>query len=219
MDLEVAESLVPYPLSFIFERLPILANSSSATLLFSNQSRDVLNFLSYAEYKLIFLYTMAPTNKKRSPDNAQRYKSNTRKLLTTISRRRWRTLNKSTYRRTALEKANLKAKRQTRNKELNAAIEEARIHISDDARNLREKFGGHSEQYYFEQIIQASRIQKSQRKVNRFNAYAREETKQINEGKLYSQIVFKILFLSYRLARWPTSKSHSAHWRHFSQVE
>ena len=164
MDLEVAESLVPYPFSFVFECLPILAILTSGPLFFLNLSRDVLNFLSYVEYKV---YPMAPTKKKRSPDaNVQRYKSNTRKLLTTISRRRWRTLNKTTYRRSALEKANIKAKRQTCNKELNAAIEEARIHISDDARNLRENFGGHSEQYYFEQIIQASRIQKSQHKVN-----------------------------------------------------
>jgi len=188
MDLEVAESLVPYPFSFIFECLPILANSISGPLFSSNISRDVLNFLLYAKYMVIFRYPMTPTKKKRRPDaNAQHYKSTTHKLLTTISRRRWRTLNKTTYHRTALEKANIKAKRQTRNKELNTAIEAARIHISDDARNLRENFGGHSEQYYFEQIIQTSRIQKSQRKVNRFNAYAREETKRINEGKLYSQ--------------------------------
>src|SRR5271156_3173223 len=126
MDLKVAESLVPYPFSFVFECLPILAILTSGPLFFLNLSRDVLNFLSYVEYKVIFLYPMVPTKKKRSPDaNVQRYKSNTRKLLTTISHCRWRTLNKTTYRRSALEKANIKAKRQTCNKELNAAIEEA----------------------------------------------------------------------------------------------
>jgi len=76
MDLEVAESLVPYPFSFIFECLPILANSISGPLFSSNRSRDVLNFLLYAKYMVIFRYPMTPTKKKRRPDaNAQRYKS------------------------------------------------------------------------------------------------------------------------------------------------
>jgi len=140
---------------------------------------------------------MTPSKKRSLIAGAQRYKSATRKLMTTIVRRKWRTVNKPAVRHTPLEKANIRARRQTRNKDVNAAIEEARMHISDDARNLREKFGQHSEQYYFERIIQASRVSKSQRKVNRFNAYAREEIKCINEGKLHrlSFTFERLLFL------------------------
>lgn len=83
---------------------------------------------------------------------------------------------------TNIQKAQLQAKRKQRKKDLNDALTEARRRIWDEARKLREQFGTHTEQYYYEQLLQTSRLAKSTRKVNRWNAYLHQEVKRINEG-------------------------------------
>ena len=76
----------------------------------------------------------------------------------------------------------IKERRQNRVKELNGALDEAHQVIKDEARKLRERFGGHSEQYFFERLLQTSRFSKSQRKVSKWNAYYRSQVKLANEG-------------------------------------
>lgn len=123
------------------------------------------------------------TSQKKLPSGTQRYKSSSRKLSSTATRRKWRTV-KVKYQRTPLEKAIVKEHRQARVKDLNEALDEARQVIKDEARKLKERFGGHSEQYFFEQLLQMSRFSKSQRKVSKWNAYYRSQVKLANEGRI-----------------------------------
>lgn len=67
--------------------------------------------------------------------------------------------------------------------DLNEALAQARAAVWEEAKKLRELFGGHSEQYYFQQIVQLGRLEKTTQKVNHFTAYIRSEVKRINEGK------------------------------------
>ena len=122
------------------------------------------------------------TSRKKLLSGTQRYRGSTRRFSSTATRRKWRT-PKVKYQRTPQEKAIIKERRQARVKDLNEALDEARQVIKDEARKLRERFGGHSEQYFYEQLLQTSRFSKSQRKVSKWNAYYRSQVKLANEGK------------------------------------
>jgi hypothetical protein len=123
--------------------------------------------------------------RQSSADGPQRFKSLSRKLSTAKTRYAWRTKTKRKYiKRTPAEKAALKEKRQSEKKMYNDALQEAREVVLQQATQLHERFGGHSVQHYFEQILQQSRMKKRSRKVSRWNAYLRSEVKRINDGKL-----------------------------------
>jgi hypothetical protein len=114
----------------------------------------------------------------------QRFKSASRKLLTTTTRYAWRTKSKRIYiKKTPSEKQALKAKRQERKREYNEALEEVIDMVRKQAAILRGKYGGHSVQWYFEEIMQQARITKGQRKVSAWNAYLSAESKRINNGR------------------------------------
>ena len=53
---------------------------------------------------------------------------------------------------------------------------------------LKEKFGKHSKQYYYEQIIHASKHKKGKGKILRWNIYLSLEVKCINKGKFFCNI-------------------------------
>jgi hypothetical protein len=85
---------------------------------------------------------------------------------------------------TPAEKKLLAAKRARRKKEYQEALTEARSTIMEQAARLHERFGGHSTEWYFEEIIQRGRLAKGAREPTRWNAYLRSETKKINDGRL-----------------------------------
>jgi hypothetical protein len=78
----------------------------------------------------------------------------------------------------------LAEKRAKRKKEYQEALADARHAIMDHAAKLHEKFGGHSIEWYFEEIMQRGRLAKATREPSRWNAYLRSEAKKINDGRL-----------------------------------
>jgi hypothetical protein len=52
----------------------------------------------------------------------------------------------------------------------------------EQATLLREEFGGHTAEWYFEEIMQRARMSKSKRSASRWNAFLRSEVKSINDG-------------------------------------
>ncbi|GBE88966.1 hypothetical protein SCP_1403740 [Sparassis crispa] len=86
--------------------------------------------------------------------------------------------------RTEIEKALLKAKRDEHQKTYFQALQEARDEISKQAERLRDVFGSHTTEYYYKEIMQATRLMWKKRKANRWNVYLRKEVQRKNEGKL-----------------------------------
>ena len=125
----------------------------------------------------------------------ERHKSASRKLKTSLTRKRWRTgKSKPVYRLTNIQKALLQATRKQRKKDLNEALAEARARIWDEAKHLRERFGAHTEQYYYEQLLQTGRLMKTTRKVNRWNAFLHAEVKRMNEGTYIFYLVYCLFY-------------------------
>ncbi|KAF8896627.1 hypothetical protein BD779DRAFT_1668380 [Infundibulicybe gibba] len=115
----------------------------------------------------------------------QRFQTQARKMATTKLRSRWRTRTRTAQnqsQRTASRAAAIKEKRQARNQEYNEALQEAREMLLKKAEELQERFGKHTVQWYFEDIVQHSRIVKLTRRPNKWNAYLRSEVKRINDG-------------------------------------
>lgn len=52
----------------------------------------------------------------------------------------------------------------------------------EQATQLRELFGGHTVEWYFEEIMQQACMSKSKQETSRWNAFLREEVKQFNDG-------------------------------------
>ena len=110
-------------------------------------------------------------------------------------RKRWRTgKSKPMYCLTNIQKALLQATRKQRKKDLNEALAEARARIWDEAKHLRERFGAHTEQYYYEQLLQTGRLMKTTRKVNRWNAFLHAEVKHMNEGTYIFYLVYCLFY-------------------------
>ncbi|KAL6300789.1 hypothetical protein BKA93DRAFT_739817 [Sparassis latifolia] len=86
--------------------------------------------------------------------------------------------------RTEIEKALLKAKRDEHQKMYFQALQEARDEISKQAERLRDVFGSHTTEYYYKEIMQATRLVSKKRKANCWNTYLCKEVQRKNEGKL-----------------------------------
>jgi len=112
-----------------------------------------------------------------------RHTPSTRKISTTLIRRKWRT-SPPKIKLTPVQQNELKAKRRQRKQEINAELDAARERIWADAKRLRETFGIHDEAYYHRQILQAPRLKQKTRKPSRWHAYLSNEVKKINEGML-----------------------------------
>jgi hypothetical protein len=99
----------------------------------------------------------------------------------------WRTKAKRLYvTKPPAEKARLKEKRLSHKKDYNEALQEAQQIVHQQATLLHERFGGHSIQWYFQEILQQSQRQKSQCQVTAWNAYLSSEVKRINNGIFFS---------------------------------
>jgi hypothetical protein len=112
-----------------------------------------------------------------------RMKAGLRKLSTSKKRVAWRHRTKPpTHRRTPAEKALRKAERKTRQEAYHTALEKARSVINEQATLLHEEFGGHSVQWYLEEIMQRGRLTQKKRRVNRWNVFLRKELANMNAG-------------------------------------
>lgn len=76
----------------------------------------------------------------------------------------------------------LATQRKERRNEFSQALKEARDTVGKHALHLREAFGGHSTEYYAQEILQRGRTERSRRKPNRWNAFLRDELRKVNEG-------------------------------------
>lgn len=81
----------------------------------------------------------------------------------------------------ALRKA-LATRREERQAEYQSALNNARSAVTQQASLLRETFGGHSAEYYTQEILQRGRLERGRRGPSRWNAYLRQELKTRNAG-------------------------------------
>ena len=72
--------------------------------------------------------------------------------------------------------------REARRAEYKEALKDARDVILKQAMQLREVFGGHSANYYTQEILQRGRLERARRKPSRWNAYLRQQLKARNAG-------------------------------------
>lgn len=118
------------------------------------------------------------------PDNVgpQRFKSASRKLINMKTRRTWKKISRVYIKKTRAEKRAIRDKNLVRRKDYAQALADARAVVRQQAEHLHEHYGGHSVQYYHQEIIQDSRITAASRKPSAWNAYLSSEIKRINEG-------------------------------------
>lgn len=81
----------------------------------------------------------------------------------------------------ALKKA-LAERRKERQAEYASALGDARSAVEKQATQLRETFGGHTTEYYTQEIMQRGRLERGRRKPSRWNAFLRQELKARNSG-------------------------------------
>ena len=79
-------------------------------------------------------------------------------------------------------KAALAKQRKERWTEYKLALKDAQGTVRQQAVQLREAFGGHSTEYYKQEILQRGRLERVRRKPSRWNMYLRQELKLRNEG-------------------------------------
>ena len=124
-------------------------------------------------------------------DGLRRLVSQQRKLSTSKARKPWRHRAKRTpLRKTPAEKAEAAAKRRDHKVSYNEALSKARGIVMEQATLLREEFGGHTVEWYFEEIMQRARMTKSKRETSRWNAFLRNEVKCMNDGKYCSSLLY-----------------------------
>ncbi|KAG6896214.1 hypothetical protein C0992_009682 [Termitomyces sp. T32_za158] len=111
----------------------------------------------------------------------QRYRSLSRKILTRALRRPYRLKKKRiTLKKTPAEKREANEKRRERRQSYQEARSAAWDLLEQEAMKLHERFGGHSLQWYKEDILQVGRLKGDSRGVSRWNAYLRAEAKRLN---------------------------------------
>lgn len=98
----------------------------------------------------------------RGGDGLRRLVSQQRKLSTSKAQKPWRRRTKrTTLRKTPAEKAEAAAKRHDHRVSYHDALSKARDIVMEQATQLREQFGGHTVEWYFEEIMQQARKAKS----------------------------------------------------------
>ncbi|KAG6894293.1 hypothetical protein C0992_006687 [Termitomyces sp. T32_za158] len=115
-------------------------------------------------------------------DMPKRYRSSSRKILSAAIRRPYRLKQKRvSIKKTAAQKEEAKKKREA-HKEAYAAAREAASNLLDqEAIKLHEQFGGHSVQWYKEDILQMARLKTETRAISRWNLFLRYEAKRQNQ--------------------------------------
>lgn len=144
-----------------------------------NLASEFVDFL--ADNDPILQHTMA----RLVIEGLQRLSSKFRKLATNKTRKASHRTKHAVIRRTPQEKAQIAASRRAHRASYLEALNDARNSIMEQAAHLKETFGGHSIEYYLEAILQRSRLAKSTKAPNRWNAYLRQEVKRINDGESF----------------------------------
>ncbi|KAG1721553.1 uncharacterized protein EDB91DRAFT_1024695, partial [Suillus paluster] len=109
-----------------------------------------------------------------------RYANKMRRLTTNQPRKPWHQRTRTWYKLSAADKAVLKDKRLTHRVSYAQALQEARNIVNEQAKLLHERFGKHSVEYYFGELMQRARVAQSSRSPTRWNAFVRKEVKRIN---------------------------------------
>ena len=113
----------------------------------------------------------------------RRLVSQQRKFSTNKIWKPWRHRTKRTIlQKMPAEKAEAAAKRSNYRQSYNDALSKARGIVMEQATLLREEFGGHTAEWYFEEIMQRACMSKSKRSTSRWNAFLWNEVKSINDG-------------------------------------
>ena len=94
-------------------------------------------------------------------------------------------------------KESLKKQRVARRAGYTLALKDAREAVFQQATQLRESFGGHSTEYYTQEILQRGQLERGRRKPSRWNAYLHHELKTRSSGT--ETIISYIPFLNYTL--------------------
>ena len=76
----------------------------------------------------------------------------------------------------------LAKRREERRTEYALALKGAQATVHEHAVQLREAFGGHSVDYYAQEILQRGRLEKARRKPSRWNMFLRQHIKARNAG-------------------------------------
>jgi hypothetical protein len=79
-------------------------------------------------------------------------------------------------------KETLGKQRAARREEYTLALKDARKQVQQQATQLRETFGGHSAEYYAQEILQRGRLERGRRRPTRWNAYLSQALKARNSG-------------------------------------
>ena len=79
----------------------------------------------------------------------------------------------------------LARQREAQRENYTSTLQDARNAVEQHATQLRENFGGHTVDYYSQEILQRSRLERARRKPSRWNAFLRHELKKQNDGTLY----------------------------------
>ena len=83
---------------------------------------------------------------------------------------------------TSALKAVLATRREERRQRYASALQDARSTVEQHATQLREEFGGHSVEYYHQEILQRGCLERARRKTSRWNAFLSHELKRRNNG-------------------------------------
>ncbi|EIW73884.1 hypothetical protein CONPUDRAFT_160605 [Coniophora puteana RWD-64-598 SS2] len=109
------------------------------------------------------------------------------KSRTTKARRPYRWRSKPTFKTTPAQRKALAIRRKSFRLQYRDALKECRSKIRDMAKKLRERFGKHSEDHYYREILQDSRLVRHARKISRWNVYQRQEMKRLNSEQMPGQ--------------------------------
>ena len=125
----------------------------------------------------------------------QRLLSASRKKSTHLARRPWRTRKKQqVIKLTPVEKAARKARRRQEKVTHQEALQNAQEEVRKLGEQLRSKFGKHTIQYYIEEIMQISRLQKKQRRAGAWNAFVSKEVKRLNDGRYFFYLICEVAY-------------------------
>jgi hypothetical protein len=105
---------------------------------------------------------------------------------------------RAVLKKTPAEKARLSKKRHSEKTAYHAALDTARNVVMEHAEQLRDTFGRHSVDYYYEEIMQLSRKNKTKReKINLWNVFTRVEAQRVNKGTSNRSLIYSMMLISY----------------------
>jgi hypothetical protein len=96
----------------------------------------------------------------------------------------------------------LAKRREARRAEYALALRSAKDVVHIQATQLREVFGGHSVEYYTQEILQRARLERVRRKLSRWNVFLQQELKTRNAGMRLVELHATTTKVSPRIAPW-----------------